>query len=102
MIIKINLVFYQWTNKLTNDIYIGQSPCNNSQNSEGFSYPHPKGNLNNFYEWFVGLSDGEASFSISTRNTKNFAFLFEMVMHRDEAKYVELYSKNVGDRKGFF
>jgi hypothetical protein len=42
---------YKWTNKLTNDIYIGQSTSNDN-NIVGFTgkYPHSKDDLTKFYE----------------------------------------------------
>ncbi len=70
---------YKWTNKLTNDIYIGQS-----SSEERLTCPQPKDDVNNFYEWFTGLTDGEGSFNISIRNTQNFSFSFEITMHIDE------------------
>jgi len=70
---------YKWTNKLTNDIYVGQS-----SSEERLTCPQPKDDVNNFYEWFTGLTDGEGSFNISIRNTQNFSFSFEITMHIDE------------------
>jgi hypothetical protein len=70
---------YKWTNKITNDIYVGQS-----SSEERLTCPQPKDDVNNFYEWFTGLTDGEGSFNISIRNTQNFSFSFEITMHIDE------------------
>lgn len=91
---------YKWTNKLTNDVYIGQSPSNNN-NSLEFTYPQPKNDLNNFYEWFTGLTDGEGSFNISIRNTQNFAFSFEITMHIDEENMLNFIQKTLGVGKVF-
>ena len=80
---------YKWTNKLTNDIYVGQSSSFTPRSSAGgleerLTCPQPKDDVNNFYEWFTGLTDGEGSFNISIRNTQNFSFSFEITMHIDE------------------
>jgi len=101
---------YKWTNKLTNDIYIGQSTSNHN-NLVGElrlknlvlrkKYPHPKDDLNNFYEWFTGLTDGEGSFNISRRNTQNFAFSYEITMHRDEDDMLNFIQKTLGIGKVF-
>lgn len=80
---------YKWTNKLTNDIYVGQSSSNG---------PQPKYDLNNFYEWLTGLTDGEGSFNISIRNTQNFSFSFEITMHIDEEDLLKFIQKNLRGR----
>lgn len=86
---------YKWTNKLTNDIYIGQSlPVNN--NSSEFTYPLSNKDLNNFYEWFTELTDGEGSFIISKRNDLNFVFSFAITMHIDEKEMLNFIQNTLG------
>jgi hypothetical protein len=82
---------YKWTNKITNDIYVGQSIS-----KEIFTSSQPKEDLNNFYEWFTGLTDGEGSFNIGIRNTQNFLFSFQITMHIDEKDLLTFIQQTLG------
>jgi hypothetical protein len=70
---------YMLTNKLTGDIYVGQSI---------------KG-TGDIYEWFCGLTDGEGSFLISTRGT-NYMFTFKIKLHVDDTDMLNFIQKFLG------
>lgn len=61
------------TNKLTDDIYWGQSKA---YSTSTYSKSVKE---NEFYEWFCGLTDGEGSFLISTIG-RNYTFAFKVFM----------------------
>ena len=53
--------------------------------------------LNEFYEWFCGLTDGEGSFYIIKKNSKNiFEFNFQICLHIDDTKMLEFIQKTLG------
>jgi hypothetical protein len=57
--------------------------------------------LSDFYEWFVGFSDAEASFSInpildSNDLIKKITFMFSIELHIDDLHVLEYIQTNLG------
>lgn len=76
---------YMWTNLCTGDVYVGQSARNYSTfiNKEDNQADTKESNVENFYEWLCGLTDGEGAFIISSRGSA-YAFSFEIRLHEDD------------------
>jgi len=54
-------------------------------------------NLNNFYEWFCGLADGESSFYIKKGKSINqFEFIFQIGLHMDDSEMLYFIEKTLG------
>nr|ATI20566.1 endonuclease [Ophiognomonia clavigignenti-juglandacearum] len=80
---------YMWTNKLTGDIYVGQSKA---YSTSTYSKSVKE---NDFYEWFCGLTDGEGCFLISTRGI-NYTFAFKLGFHVDDTDMLNFIHKFLG------
>lgn len=54
--------------------------------------------LEQFYQWFVGISDGESSFIIAKKSNLDktkFTFFFQIVLHVDDFKVLEYIHKTL-------
>jgi hypothetical protein len=54
--------------------------------------------LEQFYQWFVGVSDGESSFTIAKKSNLDktkFTFFFQIVLHVDDFKVLEYIHKTL-------
>lgn len=79
---------YMLTNKLTGDIYVGQSMGISSSSADEIKEK-------DFYEWFCGLTDGEGSFVIS-RMKNSFWFSFDICLHIDDTEMLNFIQKRLG------
>lgn len=52
--------------------------------------------LDNFYEWFCGLTDGESSFYIKSTGSRTFSFRFQICLHKDDLEMLKFIQKTLG------
>lgn len=52
--------------------------------------------VENFYEWFYGLTDGEGSFYIKSTGSRTFSFRFQLCLHKDDLEMLKFIQKTLG------
>ena len=93
----LNIRNRKFINFLTARKYSSISTPSNNKTSSYFIRRswHPY-SLNNLYDWFSGISDGECCFYIKKGKTPNqFEFIFKIALHKDDSEVLRFLKKSL-------